>query len=372
MNLRNRTSRYGFGVQFAAAAAGVTFIASSISQGAPAYSEIALVSALVAVLIMHARLGFALSKTQIELQMLQHLVKRVSDTPAQAAQKLAPSLRTGLDPDLSEQDRRALNMVREAVEAERVDLYLQPIVSLPQRRPRFYEAFSRLRLADGSVIRPASYLEAAERANRIGVIDNMILLRCIQSLRAYQKTTPRLMVFCNLSPATVYDTSFFNHLTDYLELNPDLATSLVFEFTYPATQMMHPRVEENLQAIAAKGFEFSIDHIHTLDVDWRALRARNFTYVKAPASLLLNANRIDEASALRVAAFRKRLRDEGIDLIAEKVEFESHMPEILSLGIDFGQGNLFGAARPAQFYLGDGEVAAPADSLQRPRLAIAS
>lgn len=372
MNLRQRTSRYGFGVQFAAAAAGVTFIASSISHGAPAYSEIALVSALVAVLIMHARLGFALSKTQIELQMLQNLVKRVSDTPAQAAKKLAPALRTGLDPDLSEDDRRVLNMVREAVEADRVDLYLQPIVSLPQRRPRFYEAFSRLRLADGSVIRPGSYLEAAERANRIGVIDNMILLRCIQSLRAYQKTSPRLMVFCNLSPATIYDTGFFNHLTDYLELNPDLASSLVFEFTYPATQMMHPRVEENLKAIAAKGFEFSIDHIHTLEVDWRSLRARNFTYVKAPASLLLGANRGDEASVMRIATFRKRLRDEGIDLIAEKVEFESHMPEILSLGIDFGQGNLFGAARSAQFYLGADEAGAPATTSPETPFAIAS
>jgi len=28
------------------------------------------------------------------------------------------------------------------------------------------------------------------------------------------------------------------------------------------------------------------------------------------------------------------------------------MPEILSLGIDYGQGNLFGAARRADFYLG--------------------
>ena len=242
--------------------------------------------------------------------------------------------------------------MRHAIEGARVDLYLQPIVSLPQRKPRFYEAFSRLRDANGAILKPTDYLEAAERANRIGVVDNMILLRCIQAMRQQSKRDPRLVVFCNISPATIYDTDFFNHLTDYLELNTDLAANLVFEFTYPAVQMMHPRVEKNVAAIAEKGFAFSVDHVHNLNVDWQELSEKNFRYAKASSQLLVSASRGDEAAVKALSIFRQQLHDADIDLIAEKIEIEGDMPEILSLGIDYGQGNLFGAPRRAEYYLG--------------------
>lgn len=350
MNANLRTSRYGFGVHFAAGVTSAVLLTAAVLQGMPPYIEYALGAALLVVLILHARMGFALSRLETEIDIMRRLTGRAEpESPIGFSRGNAFTVAQAV----SAEDRATLARVREAIEERRIDLYLQPIVSLPQRKPRYFEAFSRLREADGRVLKPADYLEAAERANRIGVIDNMILMRCIQALRAEMKRAPRLAVFCNLSPATIYDTDFFNQLTDYLETNADLASNIIFEFTYPAIQTMHPKVTENLNAIAAKGFVFSIDHVHSIDLDWEALRAKNFCFAKAPASLLLAASRADEAAIARLRAFRKRLGDTGIDLIAEKIEFENHMPEILNLGIDYGQGNLFGPARRAEFYLGD-------------------
>ena len=51
-----------------------------------------------------------------------------------------------------------LDRVKDAIENDRVDLYLQPIVSLPQRKQRHFEAFSRLRNNDGTILRPVDYL----------------------------------------------------------------------------------------------------------------------------------------------------------------------------------------------------------------------
>ena len=349
MNARQRSSRYGFGVHFVAGATSVVLLIASLMQGVPPYIEYALGASLLVVLLLHARMGFALGRLQSEVEIMRRLAAR-SETPIAAAASSGLTIASG--GPLASEDIAMLKRVRDAIEGGRIDLYLQPIVSLPQRKPRFFEAFSRLRDADARVLKPADYLDAAERANKIGVIDNLILMRCIQALREERRRAPRLAVFCNLSPATIYDTEFFNQLTDYLESNSDLASGLIFEFTYPAIQTMHPRVLENLDAIAAKGFEFSIDHVHSIDLDWEDLKARNFCFAKAPASLLLAASRGDEASVARLRGFRKRLGDAGVDLIAEKIEFENHMPEILSLGIDYGQGNLFGAARRADFYLG--------------------
>ncbi|MFN0024318.1 MAG: EAL domain-containing protein [Parvularculaceae bacterium] len=356
MNTRQRASRYGFSVHFIAGATSVVLLAASLIQGVPPLIEHALGPSLLVVLILHTRMGFALSRLQTEVDMIRRLTERAApEAPGSANPEkslIVARIVAGAEA-IGDEDRAILNRVRDAIEERRIDLYLQPIVSLPQRKPRYYEAFSRLREADGRVLKPADYLEAAERANRIGVIDNMILMRCIQALRAELRRTPRLAVFCNMSPATIYDSDFFNQLTDYLETNADLASNLIFEFTYPAIQTMHPRVLDNLNAIAARGFVFSIDHVHSIDLDWESLRARNFGFAKAPASLLLAASRGDEASAARLRSFRKRLSEVGIDLIAEKIEFENHMPEILSLGLDYGQGNLFGPARRAEFYLGD-------------------
>ena len=44
-----------------------------------------------------------------------------------------------------------LATIRAAIDANRVDLYLQPIVTLPQRKVRYYEAMSRLRTERGDV-----------------------------------------------------------------------------------------------------------------------------------------------------------------------------------------------------------------------------
>ena len=350
MNLRQRSARYGWELRFVAGFAGMAIVAAAIISGIDSGIEWALAAALVVAILLHARLGFALSTRQAETEIVQKLVRQVEIAIGRENKSADQK-----ENEIHRQDIVTLQRVKDALVEKRIDLYLQPIVSLPQRKPRFFEAYSRLRDVNGHVLLPSAYIEAAERANRIGVIDNMILMRCIQELRHRREADPRLVVFCNLSPATIFDPNFFNDLTDYLESNSDLANNLVFEFTHPAVEMMHPRVEENLKAIAARGFAFSIDHIQTLDLDWAGLREKNFRYAKASASLLLSESRGDERSSAKLAAFRAKLSRLGIDLIAEKIESENDMPEILALGLDYGEGNLFGAARNAAYYLGLGE-----------------
>jgi len=349
MHLRQKSSRYSAAVLFLAGINGVFLLAAIIfTQFRPGF-EIWLASALVISLILHARAGFALTRAQQEIEMLQRLTDKFQ--PALRAARNLPNIKFEKASNVSPGDAEVLEKVKEAIENDRVDLYLQPIVSLPQRKQRYFEAFSRLRNKGGSILRPIHYLDAAERANRIGVIDNMILLRAVQALRNLGPAGQRYRLFCNISPATIFDQDFFARFADYLDANADLAPRLVFEFTYPAVEIMHGRVEKNLAAIAERGYAFSVDHIRRLDLDWNRLRSKNFQFVKATSSILLAESRGDAAAQARVKTFKDKLCDYGIDLIAEKVELESDMPEILSLGIDYGQGDLFGAPRPASVYI---------------------
>ncbi len=353
MHFRQRTSRYSTAVLFLAGINGVVMLAAAVNSQFRPDVEIWLGAALVASLILHARAGFALSLAQREIDMLSRETKKLPSDKETEPEKSAslPKVDLSSVDGASADDAAVLEKVKSAIEGDRFDLYLQPIVSLPQRKTRFFESFSRLRDRDGAILRPAAYLDAAERANRIGAIDNLILLRAVQALRNLGSENQHYQIFCNISPATIFDEDFFTRFTDYLDANADLAPRIVFEFTYPAVEMMCGAVETNLEAIAKRGYAFSVDHVRRFDLNWKKLNDRNFRFVKCPSALLLSENNGGEQARMRVKAFRERLRENDIDLIVEKVEFESHVPEILTLGIDYGQGDLFGAPRPAQFYL---------------------
>jgi len=58
----------------------------------------------------------------------------------------------------------------------------------------------------------------------------MLLFRCVQLLRSTERYNYATTVFCNVTPHTVGDRSFFEEFITYLENSPDLASSLVFEF----------------------------------------------------------------------------------------------------------------------------------------------
>ena len=73
--------------------------------------------------------------------------------------------------------------MKNAVEENRLDIYLQPMVTLPQRKVRFYEAVTRLRDDKDQILAADDFIATAEAGGLIGKIDHMVMLRCIQVLR---------------------------------------------------------------------------------------------------------------------------------------------------------------------------------------------
>ena len=55
-------------------------------------------------------------------------------------------------------------LIRQAIVANTIELYLQPIVTLPQRKVRYYEALSRLKTEGGAIVAAADFLPYVETA----------------------------------------------------------------------------------------------------------------------------------------------------------------------------------------------------------------
>jgi cyclic-di-GMP phosphodiesterase TipF (flagellum assembly factor) len=237
-----------------------------------------------------------------------------------------------------------LETIRASLEENRVDLYLQPIVSLPQRKLRYYEALSRLRAEDGSVIMPAQYIKVAAPAGLMSVVDNLLLFRCVQIVRRLTQKNRDVGVFCNISGDTLTDSEFFPQFLEYMQHNRDLAGQIVFEFDQAAVVRAGAKGEENLSFLSRLGFALSMDHVETLAVDFTRLKRTGFRHLKVRAHTLL-AGMGEARAAVGPEDFKKLLERHGLNLIVERVEDEKTVVQLLDYGVDFAQGFLFGEPR---------------------------
>jgi cyclic-di-GMP phosphodiesterase TipF (flagellum assembly factor) len=288
-----------------------------------------------------------------ELKVLESLMRDFATRIAQKA-KAAPVAPAEVAEQRAESNIRAvapafghadlLETIRASLEENRVDLYLQPIVSLPQRKLRFYEALSRLRSEDGEVIMPSQYIKVAAPAGLMSVVDNLLLFRCVQIMRRLIQKNREIGLFCNISGDTLADTEFFPQFLEYMHHNRDLAPQIIFEFSQAAALAAGPKGEENLTYLSSLGFGLSMDHVETLGLDFARLAALGFRHIKVRADMLttgLKGARADVAAE----DLKQLLERHGLNLIAERVEDERTVVQLLDYNVDFAQGFLFGEPR---------------------------
>jgi cyclic-di-GMP phosphodiesterase, flagellum assembly factor TipF len=245
----------------------------------------------------------------------------------------------------SRSQAQILAAVKNAVEENRLDIYLQPLVSLPQRKVRFYEAVTRLRDDKDQVITADDFIGIAEAAGLIGRIDHMVMLRCVQVLRRLMVRNKEVGVFCNVAAATLGNPVIFAQCLDFLEANRALAPSFVLEFKQATFRRLGPVESENLAALAQRGYRFSIDHVTDLRIEPRELADRGVRFIKVPAALLLD-QRQTSGSDIHPSDLSDLLGRFGIDLIAERIEGERAVVDLLDYDVRFGQGFLFALPRP--------------------------
>jgi cyclic-di-GMP phosphodiesterase, flagellum assembly factor TipF len=264
---------------------------------------------------------------------------------AAAPANVAPPANTAPEAAPARSPAQILVAVKNAVEENRLDIYLQPMVSLPQRKVRFYEAVTRLRDDKDQILTADDFIGIAEAAGLIGRIDHMVMLRCVQVLRRLMVRNKEVGVFCNIAAATLGNPVTFAQCLDFLEANRALAPSFVLEFKQATFRNLGPTETEHLAALAQRGYRFSIDHVTDLRIEPRELADRGVRFIKVPAALLLDP-RQTSTSDIHPSDLSDLLGRFGIDLIAERIEGERAVVDLLDYDVRFGQGFLFAPPRP--------------------------
>jgi cyclic-di-GMP phosphodiesterase TipF (flagellum assembly factor) len=250
-------------------------------------------------------------------------------------------------------DAQVQQLVQAAVKQDRIDLFMQPIVALPQRKTRFYEMFSRIRIKQDVYLQAERYIEVAIRQDLAPSIDNLLLLRSLQLVRDTADAPAGNAFFCNITGLTLNDPKFMGDLVEFISQYRELAPRLVFELGQRDLATMDAETLPVLEGLSRLGCRFSMDRVRSVSFDYAQLEVRRIRFIKVEAGLLLRELQ-DPGGLRRLKRVKAELDTNGIDLIVEKIESEKQLLELLDLEIDYGQGYLFGKPAPSGILSGGG------------------
>ncbi|MDI9408551.1 MAG: EAL domain-containing protein [Candidatus Pacebacteria bacterium] len=239
----------------------------------------------------------------------------------------------------------AVERLRAALAADQVELYLQPIVNLPQRRLCYHRCQAVIRMDNNEILEPEFYRPIATAAGMMAMIDNALLVRIIQLSRRLgrQKQPPALI--CPLSGDTLREREYFNDFRGFMRKNTELAPLLIFSIPQFVVDRLEPRVEEELVTLSKLGYRFVMSELQQFDFFVSDLSHKGFRFVEVEANYLFNHPLFaDDPRGL------KKLLDPGaIDLIVEGLDDEDVILDMLDFNLDYGRGKVFGEPASEEF-----------------------
>lgn len=245
-------------------------------------------------------------------------------------------------PDPAEEARK--RAIIQAFREDRLEIHLQPVVSLPQRKTRFYEALARLRLDEQTLLEPDEFLPALAESQLLPELDGKVAARAAAVARHLVNRGSEGFVSCNLAAVSVRTPGFLRALGRILEAYPDILGRLAFEIPQRAWRMLDAEAAGALEQLRGKGAFFILDRATDMRLDPLSLADRGVAYAKLPARMLLDPQP-SHGLDFEPADLATVLNRAGIRLVAEKVEAESDVPDLIDIDIPLAQGYVFAPPR---------------------------
>lgn len=245
-------------------------------------------------------------------------------------------------PDPAEEARK--RAIIQAFREDRLEIHLQPVVNLPQRKTRFYEALARLRLDEQTLLEPDEFLPALAESQLLPELDGKVAARAAAVARHLVNRGSEGFVSCNLAAVSVRTPGFLRALGRILEAYPDILGRLAFEIPQRAWRMLDAEAAGALEQLRGKGAFFILDRATDMRLDPLSLADRGVAYAKLPARMLLDPQP-SHGLDFEPADLATVLNRAGIRLVAEKVEAESDVPDLIDIDVPLAQGYVFAPPR---------------------------
>lgn len=243
-----------------------------------------------------------------------------------------------------EDKNQRVSLIRQALDQDRLELFLQPIVALTDGvEAAHYEVLLRLRGHDAALLAPAEFIQAAEASGLVREIDEWVARSAI-ALLGLRGGDFRLSI--NLSARSLDNEHLVEVIRNALQTHRVAPQRLVFEVTETAALADISRAQTLLQHIRDLGAGLALDDFGVGFSTFQYLRHLPVDYVKIDGSFIRNLDE-NQDDRVFVRAVVEAVHGYGKKVVAEYVENARILQWVRELGLDYAQGYHLGRPRPA-------------------------
>ncbi len=243
----------------------------------------------------------------------------------------------------------AATALLEAIAAGELELHAQPIVSL--RDGKHPLGFELLLKARGGTDKGEAYshklIEVAQRHHLLSVLDRYVVDQAFQILAPHRQVLARqrITVSINVSGQSLCDPEFTGHFIEELRRAKISPGCIVVEVTEQVALSDLQRAGDAMRRLRAVGCGIAIDDFGTGANSLAYVHQLPVTRLKIDGSFVrdITTNTRSEAA---VRGMVQLARDFVLQTVGEHVESAEQSDLLRKLGVDFGQGYLFGKAEP--------------------------
>jgi cyclic-di-GMP phosphodiesterase TipF (flagellum assembly factor) len=299
--------------------------------------------------------GPRLEGVEADISVLGTVIRQVAEAVAEIEDRVAKPAAAGRDRMIAAPPPAAarepdptipLEMLRQAVAENRLIYHIQPVVTLPQRRPQGYDLVPRLMLEDGDLADRADFMPRRGGEDVLRQIEGTGLVEAITICRRARTSGQPITLYIPLSRATLGDSSASEQLIVALEANRAIAPGLIFVIGEADWQGLTTGERAIADAVAKKGAGFSIANVKSLRVDVAELAAQGVRSLRIDAARFIDEPEVfTDFHASDIANYVARFE---VKLLGTGIASESQIVELLEDGITLVQGPYIGAAGPVR------------------------
>ncbi len=236
------------------------------------------------------------------------------------------------------------NRIEEALEHDRFELHLQPIMNLATDRITSAEVLIRLRDED-ELVPPSRFVYIAERVGLMPQVDAWVVDNSLAMLSRLRQLDPLFELEVNLSGHSIGNPDIERAIKDSLIKHDVDPTALILEITETAAVADVGLARAFAERMTQLGCAFALDDFGAGFGSFYYLKHLIFDYVKIDGEFVahVHESQVDRTILRSIVGIS---RDLGKKTVAEFVS----EPEILAVcraeGVDFAQGFLIGKPVP--------------------------
>jgi diguanylate cyclase (GGDEF)-like protein len=240
---------------------------------------------------------------------------------------------------------KTIDMIKHAIQEDRVIPYFQPIINLKTSKIEKYEALARIQLKNGTIISPFAFLDTLKKTPYYQDITAIMLQKTIHMAQDY----PQYRFSINISMIDILNVEIKDMLLE--KLTESFATASRIDIEILESEHIHDiaKVKEFIGELHKTGAHVLLDDFGTGYSNFSYFSDLDIDLVKIDGSIVKEIVHDERKSHMlqSIFDFSQGLK---LDNIAEFVETKEIAQMLQKMGVKYAQGYYFGkpAAKPLE------------------------